>query len=43
MSMSQVLGILGSLRDAPEEINQIFAPGKTWADSTGLIYNVETP
>ena len=26
-----------------EEINQIFAPGKTWADSTGLIYTVETP
>ena len=44
MSMPQVLGSVGILREAPpEEINQIFAPGETWADSSGLIYDVEEP
>ena len=43
--MSQVLGAVGHLSEveSTEQINEIFAPGKTWSDSTGLIYNVETP
>ncbi len=43
MSMSQVLGALRPIRKVPEEINQIFTPGETWADSSGLIYDVEEP
>lgn len=39
--MAQV--VLGNLSTPEEAINQIFTPGKTWADSTGLIYNVEEP